>query len=79
MPKLPQVRDRELIRVLKKLGFFEHPERGTSHLVFAHSDVEEPPYRVTPARISLEVRCAQFSATSMSHHKNLSLPSKNSK
>lgn len=38
MPKLPPVKDRQLIRVLKKLGFFEHPERGTSHLVFAHSD-----------------------------------------
>ena len=38
MPKIPQIKDRELIRVLKKLGFFEHPERGTSHLVFAHQD-----------------------------------------
>ena len=38
MPKLLQIKDRELIRVLKKLGFFEHPERGSSHLVFAHRD-----------------------------------------
>lgn len=38
MPKLPSVKDRQLIKVLKKLGFFEHPERGTSHLVFAHHD-----------------------------------------
>ncbi len=38
MPKLPIIKDRELIRVLKKLGFFEHPERGTSHLVFSHPD-----------------------------------------
>lgn len=38
MPKLPPVKDRELIRVLKRLGFFEHPERGTAHLVFAHPD-----------------------------------------
>lgn len=38
MPKLPVIKDRELIRVLLKLGFFEHKERGTSHLVFAHSD-----------------------------------------
>lgn len=38
MPKLPIVKDRELIRVLKKLGFFEHKARGTSHLVFAHPD-----------------------------------------
>lgn len=38
MPKLPPVKDRQLIRALKKLGFFEHSERGTSHLVFAHPD-----------------------------------------
>ena len=38
MPKLPVVKVRELIRVLKRLGFFEHPERGTSHLVFKHPD-----------------------------------------
>jgi predicted RNA binding protein YcfA (HicA-like mRNA interferase family) len=38
MPKIPPVKDREFIRVLKKLGFFEHPERGTSHLVFKHPD-----------------------------------------
>jgi len=38
MPKLPAVKSRELIRVLKKLGFREHPERGSSHLVFTHSD-----------------------------------------
>lgn len=38
MPKLPVIKDRQLIRVLKRLGFFEHPERGTSHLVFKHPD-----------------------------------------
>lgn len=38
MPKLPTIRDRELIRVLRYLGFREHPERGTSHLVFRHFD-----------------------------------------
>lgn len=38
MPKLPVIKDRELIQVLKKLGFFEHPERGSSHLVFKHPD-----------------------------------------
>jgi predicted RNA binding protein YcfA (HicA-like mRNA interferase family) len=38
MPKLSLTKDRQLIRVLKKLGFFEHPERGTSHLVFSHPD-----------------------------------------
>lgn len=38
MPKLPVIKYRQLIRVLKGLGFFEHPERGTSHLVFKHPD-----------------------------------------
>ena len=38
MPKLPVIKDRELIRVLHRLGLFEHPERGTSHLVFKHPD-----------------------------------------
>lgn len=38
MPKLPPLKDRQIIRVLKRLGFFEHPERGTSHLVFTHPD-----------------------------------------
>ena len=38
MPHLPVIKDRDLIRVLEKLGFINHPERGTSHLVFVHSD-----------------------------------------
>jgi len=38
MSKLPVIKDRELIRVLHRLGFFEHPERGTSHLVCKHPD-----------------------------------------
>ena len=38
MPRLPQVTARKLIRVLKSLGFVEHAERGTSHLVFSHPD-----------------------------------------
>ncbi|MBI5078556.1 type II toxin-antitoxin system HicA family toxin [Candidatus Saganbacteria bacterium] len=35
---MPIIKDRELIRALHKLGFFEHRERGTSHLVFRHAD-----------------------------------------
>jgi len=38
VPKLPVIKDRQLIRALEKLGFFQHPERGTSHLVFTHPD-----------------------------------------
>ena len=36
MPRAPRVSAQKLIRVLKKMGFSEHAERGTSHLVFSH-------------------------------------------
>ena len=35
--KLPIIKDIELIRVLQKLGFFEHRQSG-SHLVMKHED-----------------------------------------
>ncbi|MBU4331846.1 type II toxin-antitoxin system HicA family toxin [Patescibacteria group bacterium] len=38
MSKLPILKDRDLLKVLKRLGFFEHRQRGTSHLVLKHSD-----------------------------------------
>ena len=38
MPRSPRITARQLIRVLKKCGFVEHTERGTSHLVFSHPD-----------------------------------------
>ena len=38
MPRSPRINSSKLIRVLKKLGFVEHPERGASHLVFSHQD-----------------------------------------
>ena len=38
MPKLPVIKDRELIRALKKLGFAELRHDGTSHLVLKHPD-----------------------------------------
>lgn len=38
MPKLPAVTGRELLRALRKLGFGEHRQRGTSHLVMKHPD-----------------------------------------
>lgn len=37
MPKLPVVKIKELIRVLNRLGFFEHHRVG-SHAQFKHSD-----------------------------------------
>lgn len=36
MPKLPVLKDRELIRALERLGFFQHRQQGTSHLVMKH-------------------------------------------
>ena len=38
MPKLPVLKDQDLLRVLHKLGFFEHRRRGTSHLILKHTD-----------------------------------------
>ena len=38
MPKLPIIKDKQLIKVLKKLGFVKHRQRGTSHLIMVHSD-----------------------------------------
>ena len=38
MPRAPRISPQKLIRVLKKLGFREHAERGTSHLIFSHPD-----------------------------------------
>jgi predicted RNA binding protein YcfA (HicA-like mRNA interferase family) len=37
MPKLPVIKSQELIRVLKRLGFFEFHRVG-SHAQFKHSD-----------------------------------------
>lgn len=37
-PRLPVLKDKELIRALRKLGFVERRQRGTSHLIMAHSD-----------------------------------------
>lgn len=35
MPKFPVLRPRELVRVLKKLGFLEKRQKG-SHLIMVH-------------------------------------------
>ena len=36
MPKLPTIRPRELVKLLKKLGFLEYRQKG-SHLIMIHS------------------------------------------
>ena len=38
MPKLPIIKDKQLIKVLNKLGFTKHRQKGTSHLVMIHLD-----------------------------------------
>lgn len=38
MPKLPVIKDKQLIKVLGILGFFHHRQNGTSHLIMAHND-----------------------------------------
>ncbi len=38
MSRLPSIKPKKLIQALKKLGFYEHRQRGTSHLVMVHSD-----------------------------------------
>jgi len=38
MPKLPILKDKELIKILKKLGFTQHRQKSTSHLIMKHSD-----------------------------------------
>ncbi len=37
MPKLPVIKARELLKTLKKLGFYEHHQVG-SHIQLKHSD-----------------------------------------
>ncbi len=38
MPKLPIIKDRQLIKVLENLGFFRHRQSGTSHLIMANAN-----------------------------------------
>jgi len=38
MPKLPVVKSKDLVKILKSVGFFEHRQKSTSHLVMKHSD-----------------------------------------
>ena len=39
MGKLPAVTSKEVVRVLKKLGFFEDRQKG-SHLILIHSETK---------------------------------------
>lgn len=50
MPKLPIIKSRQLIEALKKLGFFEHRQRGTNHLIMAHTDGKRASIPVHPGK-----------------------------
>lgn len=38
MPKLPVVKSNDLVKALKSIGFLEHRQRSTSHLVMKHEN-----------------------------------------
>lgn len=38
MPKLPVIKDRDLLRALKRMGFIEVRQPGTSHVFLKHAD-----------------------------------------
>lgn len=50
MTKLPIIKDRELIQVLRKLGFSKHPQRGTSHLIMVHPDGRRTTIPIHPGK-----------------------------
>jgi len=50
MPKLPVVQAKDLIRTIKKIGFYEHRQRGTCHLIMAHSDGRRASVPVHPGK-----------------------------
>ena len=50
MPKLPALRAREIIKTLKKLGFFEHRQRGSSHLILKHPNGRRVSVPVHPSK-----------------------------
>ena len=38
MSKLPIIKDKQLIKALRKIGFTKHRQKRTSHLMMIHSD-----------------------------------------
>ena len=50
MPKLPVLKDKKMLQVLRKLGFFEHRQHGTSHLVMKHRDGRRTVVPIHPGR-----------------------------
>jgi predicted RNA binding protein YcfA (HicA-like mRNA interferase family) len=50
MGKLPIIKDRDLIRALKRLGFAEARQHGTSHLILKHPDGRLASVSIHPGR-----------------------------
>lgn len=50
MPKLPIVKYKKLIKVLMSVGFFEHRQRGTSHLIMKHPDGRRATIPIHPGK-----------------------------
>lgn len=49
MPKLPVVKAKELLKILKKFGFFEHHQAG-SHIQLKHPDGRRTTIPYHPAK-----------------------------
>ncbi|MBI5220682.1 MAG: type II toxin-antitoxin system HicA family toxin [Candidatus Liptonbacteria bacterium] len=71
MPKLPVINDRQLMQALRRLGFLEHPEHGSSHLVFKHPDGRRTVVARHAGKDIPAAPCAPFSGTSISRWKIL--------
>ncbi|MCK5494502.1 MAG: type II toxin-antitoxin system HicA family toxin [Candidatus Omnitrophica bacterium] len=50
MPKLPVIKDKQLIKILNKLGFIKHRQKGTSHLVMIHLDGRRTVISIHPSK-----------------------------
>jgi len=50
MSRLPLIKDRQLIKALKKLGFYKHRQRGTSHLIIVHLDGRRTSIPIHPGK-----------------------------
>jgi len=50
MPKLPIVKEKQLVKALLKMGFFVHRQRGTSHLIMTHTDGRRTTIPIHPGK-----------------------------
>jgi predicted RNA binding protein YcfA (HicA-like mRNA interferase family) len=50
MPKLPIIKSKIFVKTLRDLGFTEHRQRGTSHLIMKHSDGRRATIPIHPGK-----------------------------